>query len=107
MRCTGVICENITYDAAVGRCPAPASLRHSSLAILMAECYFFSEWGIFVATKSHMFKDQMLVYIDQSIAEDVKVIKDMKKVLSDLIETGCGESNTPDDNDQGAATSDI
>ncbi|GJS22875.1 hypothetical protein Tco_0451507 [Tanacetum coccineum] len=38
-----------------------------------------------MAAKSRKFEDQMIMYIDQSIAEDVKTIKDLKKVLSDLV----------------------
>nr|GFA34124.1 hypothetical protein [Tanacetum cinerariifolium] len=33
-----------------------------------------------------MLEDQMLVYINQSINEDVKVIKELKKVFYDLTE---------------------
>ncbi|GJY38678.1 hypothetical protein Tco_0425042 [Tanacetum coccineum] len=37
-----------------------------------------------VPSKSSMLKDQMLVYIDKSIVEDVKLIKKLKRVFSDL-----------------------
>ncbi|GJU62155.1 hypothetical protein Tco_1049374 [Tanacetum coccineum] len=49
------------------------------------------------AANSTMLQDHMLMYINRSVAADVKLTKASKCIFYDLTQAGYGEVNGPDD----------